>query len=177
MLIALSRAIRCRKGLAAVEFALIAPVLVILFLGVIELCDALTCRQKVTSVASTAADLVAQQSKVTDAEMSDIFDALNSIIFPYTTTTAKIRISSLIDDGNGGATVAWSDAQNMTALTQGTAVTVPSGLITSGGSVIRAEITYGYTSPTAKLITGTVTMSDTFYAKPRKVAQVSRVSS
>ena len=63
------------------------------------------------------------------------------------------------------------------ATVEGATVTVPSGLITSGGSVILAEINYGYGSPTAKLITGTVTMSDTFYARPRRVAQVARVNS
>jgi Flp pilus assembly protein TadG len=177
MMIRLARAWKSKSGLAAVEFALIAPVLVTLFLGVVELCDALTCRQKVTSVASTAADLIAQQKQVTNAEMSNVFNALNSIIFPYTTTTAKIRITSIIDDGKGGGKVGWSDAQNMSPLTVGTPVTVPAGLITTGGSVIRAEITYGYGSPTAKLITGTVTMSDTFYARPRKAAQIARVAS
>lgn len=168
---------RAKDGLAAIEFAFIAPVMATMFLGVVELCDGLTARQKVTSVASTAADLVAQQSKVTDAKKSDIFSALNAILYPYATTGAKIRITSIIDNGSGGGKVAWSDAQNTSPYSVGSAISVPSGLIVSGGSVILAEITYSYTSSTAKMFTTGVTMTDKFYSRPRKVSQISRTSS
>jgi hypothetical protein len=49
-------------------------------------------------------------------------------------------------------------------------VTVPTGLIVSGsgGSVILAEITYAYASPTTKVLTGTVSMANSFYAHPRR---------
>ncbi len=56
-------------------------------------------------------------------------------------------------------------------------MTVPSGLIPTGGSVILTEVTYTYTSPTTKLITGPITMTDTFYSRPRRVAQITRVHS
>jgi Flp pilus assembly protein TadG len=167
-----------KSGLAAIEFALLSPVLIALFFGTVELCSALTCHQKVTSLASTAADLVAQESEVTDADMTNIFAALNSIIYPYPSTGAKITISSIISNGSGGWKVAWSDAQNGTARAVGSSVTVPTGLVTSGDSVIYAEITYAYGSATSTYITGgTLNMTDTFWARPRKVAQISRVSS
>jgi len=167
-----------RSGLAAIEFALLSPVLIAFFFGTVELCSALTCHQKVTSVASTAADLVSQNSQITNADMTNIFAALNAIIYPYPSTGAKIVISSVISNGSGGWKVAWSDAQNGTARTVGSSVTVPTGLVTSGASVIYAEITYAYSSSTSKYITGgTLNMTDTFWARPRKVSQISRVAS
>ncbi len=51
-------------------------------------------------------------------------------------------------------------------------MTVPAGLITSGGSVIMAEITYQYTTPSQWLIKFPVTMNDTFYSHPRRVPQI-----
>ena len=48
---------------------------------------------------------------------------------------------------------------------------------TTGGSVIKAEVTYTYASSTAKMITGGLTMADTFYSRPRKVAQITRTAS
>ncbi len=173
----LRRLWRSQSGVSAVEFAFIAPVMVVMFLGTVELSDALSCRQKVTSVASTAADLVAQKTKVTDTDKANIFNALNSIIYPYPTTGAKIRITSIIDGGASGPKVAWSDAQNMTALSPGSSVSVPTGLVQTGGSVIRAEITYSFTSGTAKLVTNGISMTDTFYARPRKIAQIPRTAS
>lgn len=167
---------REKKGLAAIEFAFIAPVMISLFFGTVELCNALLCRQKVTNIASTAADLVAQDTQISTAQMSDVFSALNSIIYPYPTGPAKIVISSLVDNGHGAGTVAWSDAQNTPARAVGSTVNVPAGLITTGGSVILAEISYNYTSASTQFLKTPINMADSFYARPRKSATVTRVN-
>lgn len=170
---------RANGGLAATEFAMIAPLMLTIYFGVTELCDGFTANMKVTGVASSAADLVAQKKIITNADRNEIFAALNSLMYPYPTTpNMTIRISSLVDQGNGTVRVAWSDAQNTTARTVNSTVTIPNGLVTSGagGSVVLAEVTYGYASPAGKLIVGTYTMSDTFYSKPRQVAQIARTN-
>jgi len=161
---------KAQGGLAAVEFAFIAPVMIVMFFGTVELSAALDCRARVTSVASTAADLVAQETSVSTADMTNVFSALNAIIFPYASGPAKIVISSLVDNGHGAATVAWSNAQNATARTVGSTVTVPTGLIVSGsgGSVILAEISYAYSTATTVYLTGPLTMANSFYARPRR---------
>lgn len=171
----LTRYRKAKSGLAAVEFALIAPVLVVLFLGSVTLSNALIAREKVASVASSAADLVAQSTQISNSGMSDIFAALNALIFPYSTSNAKIVIASIVSDGNGGAKVAWSDAQNTAPYSVGQTVTVPNGLITPSGSVILAKIDYDYQSLVSGVVGNAFAMSDTFYARPRKTAQVSRV--
>jgi Flp pilus assembly protein TadG len=164
------------KGVMATEFALIAPIMISMYFGVTELSDGYTAKGKVTVVASTAADLTAQEAAVCDAEMNDIFAALGAIMFPYPTNNMKIKISSLIDDGNGGVKVAWSDAQNTTPRVVNSTVSIPSGLVTkgSGGSVIFAEVTYNYSSPAGYLIYGTIPLSDQFYLHPRRAAQIAR---
>ncbi|SRR5579885_1205648 len=166
--------LKAREGLAAIEFAFLAPVMLTMFFGTVELCNALLCRQKVTNIAATAADLVAQDTSVSDSQMNDIFSALNSIIYPYPSAGAQIIITSLTDDGHGGGTVAWSDAQNTTAHTVGSTMTVPAGVLVSGGSVILAEITYTYNSSSTQLLHSPITMTDSFYAKPRKSSTVAR---
>jgi Flp pilus assembly protein TadG len=176
MLKFLLRAMRAKDGLAAIEFVFIAPIMITMIFGTIEASSALNCSANVTEVASTAADLIAQESQVDNADMSNVFSALNSLLYPFPTSSAKIVITSVIDNGSGGGKVAWSDAQNATARSVGSAVSVPAGLITSGGSVILAEITYTYTSPSTYFMNLPLTMSNTFYARPRRVAQISRVS-
>ena len=168
-IIALSKA---RDGAAAIEFALLAPVMILMFFAVVELSAAVDCRTRVNNVASTAADLVAQETIVSSSDMTNVFAALNAIIYPFSSGAAKIVITSVVDNGSGGGKVAWSDAQNGTPRTVGSAVTVPTGLITTGGSVILAEITYSYVSPSTQFLTGTVTMSNSFYAHPRRSATV-----
>ncbi len=167
---------RATAGIAAVEFAMLAPILAAMFLGTIELSDALNCQQKVTGMASTAADLIAQETSVSNADMSNVFAAVNSIVYPYPTAGLKIVVSSIIDNGQGGAKVAWSSAQNTTARGVNSTLTVPAGVITSGGSVILVEVTYPYASPVSDYITGTVNMTSMFYARPRRSVTVARTS-
>ncbi len=177
MLRIFKRFAKARSGLAAVEFALIAPVMGVLLIGTIDVCNALACRNKVTMLAATGADLVAQVKTVATSDVSDVFDAMNAIIYPFP-GRPKVVITSILSDGNGEGTVDWSQAQDDTALTHGATVTLPSGLMpkdqcaADACSVILAQVSYDYSSPMGHFILGTVTMTDTFYAKPRRSAEV-----
>jgi Flp pilus assembly protein TadG len=172
MLKRLNEFLQARGGLAAVEFGLIAPLLVTMLLGSVEVTNMVMCDQKVESMASAASDLVAQKSSVSTSDVNDVFTATNTILYPYSTTTVSITITSIIQDPNNvnNAIVAWSNAQNATPHTVGTSMTVPAGLITAGGSVIYSEVRYSYTSPLTGLVTSTMTSN--FYSKPRAAAQV-----
>jgi hypothetical protein len=80
----------------------------------------------------------------------------------------------VIDNGNGTVKVAWSDAQIFTPRTVNSAVTIPAGLVTTGGSVIMAEVEYTYNSPAPHFFPNAVPMTDTYYLHPRKVEQIGR---
>lgn len=165
------------RGIAATEFASVAPVMLMLYFGVTELYDALIVKSKVTAVASPAADLVAQDKSITDPGMLDIFLALDAIMFPYPAADEQVVISSLVDAGSNKVKVAWSDGHNATARAVNSYVTIPDGLVVSGGggSVIMAEVTYSYHSPAGELIYGSIPITDKFYLRPRRVLQVARV--
>jgi Flp pilus assembly protein TadG len=170
-----------KSGLAAVEFAMLLPVMITLFFGVVEISMALSCRANVTNVASVAGDLVAQESAMTTSDMTNVFNAADAILYPYDTSVAKITVSSVEYDTSTqsltSGKVGWSCAKNATAKSTGTTVTLPTGLMTANSSVIVAEIVYNYTSPTTKFITGTKVMSNTFYTKPRRVAKITAPAS
>lgn len=175
--------LKAKDGLAAVEFAFVAPVLVTLMLGSVEISNALECRQKVTSLASSAADLVAQTATVSASDMTNIFNAVTAIMYPFTGTTS-IVISSVASDGNGGGIVVWSQAQNGTKLATGSSVSLSQQIMLSCNasgctncpknacSVIMAQISYSYISPIGKFLVGAVPMTDSFFARPRKSVSV-----
>ena len=121
-------------------------------------------------MAASAADLVAQESTISATQINDVFTAINAIVYPYPTTGAQIVLTSVKQNPNNGTqyVVDWSVAQNTTPRTKNTSVTIPTGLVTSGASVILAEIRYNYTPPSTSVIHSAFTMSDSFYARPRK---------
>ena len=165
---------RDKRGMAATEFAMFAPVMLALYFGVTELSDALMAKSKVTQAVSAAADLVAQDAIVTSAEVSDIFSAVNMVMYPFEAADTQIVISSVLYESPGQGKVDWSVAQNSGARSKGSFVSVPTGLLSVGTSLIFAEIKYTYTSPAGELIYGTILMDDQFYLRPRKVSAVGR---
>jgi len=191
------RAFRKNKdGMAAVEFALVLPVMLTIFFGVMEFSRALTARAAVTTLTSTVADLVAQEKNPTAGDMANVFDAAGKILYPFSTANATITVYSIVDTGNKSAAgkVAWSGTKPGAAPAKPAPPTPPAGskggeMISltnldkdgkatygGSGSVVLADVVYNYTSPTMEVLTKPIAMKNTYYSKPRSVAQVTKPS-
>jgi Flp pilus assembly protein TadG len=172
------KSIRAEKGgVAAIEFAFISPLIILIFFGLIELAEGVNCRARMENTASTVADLVAQAKNITDADRDNIFNAANTLMYPNP-PTIKIQVSSLVDDGtntNNGRIV-WTNhtANTTTPRVAGDVVQLDAGVITPGGSVIMSEVEYTYDSPLAFVLPTHKTMSSRFYSRPRRTTQVTR---
>ena len=165
---------RANKGISAVEFALIAPLMILIYFACIELSFMMVLDRKVTTSAASLGDLVARASTIDDDELDDIFQATRMIFQPNPIEDARMRISSLYDD-DGTVKVAWSDGYNMTAYGEDDVKIVPEDLVPDGGSVIFAEVEYDYESTLGYLFTTKKTLSDEFYLRPRRADYVARV--
>ncbi|MEE2878062.1 MAG: TadE/TadG family type IV pilus assembly protein [Pseudomonadota bacterium] len=163
-----------RQGISAIEFAIIAPVMVLVYFACIELSLMMVLDRKVTSSAAALGDLVARAATIDDDELDDILEATRMILEPNPVDDARIRISSLYDD-DGTVRVAWSDARNMAEWEEDKVVAVPSNLVPENGSVIFAQVEYDYESTLGYFITTTKVLSDEFYLRPRRVTHVARV--
>lgn len=173
----LNRLRRDRRGVSAVEFALIAPAMIACYFGMAEITQALLAERKAAHAASAIGDLVSQSSSVSSADITDIFMIASTIMSPYSTTSLKMRVSSLTADGAGTPKVDWSSASGLTALTTGATVTgVPTGIMTAGQSVVMSEVTYSYDSPVDVMMPNAVTFSRKFYLRPRKSDKVTKTN-
>lgn len=168
-------------GVAALEFALIAPFLLVLYMGAIEFSDALTVNRRVTLFTSAAADLVAQTETVNDDALGNVYDLAKAILYPYDTSKVSLVITSVEADEDNETTVDWSwskigagDAPAPHA--EGASFTLPGeGKLTHAfSSVIVVEVFYQYTSPVLWFIPDAITMSDTYYLRPRKSLKVEK---
>jgi len=171
-----SRFGRDRSGFSAVEFALVLPLMMLLFLGGTELGDALTIDRKVTHAASALGDLVAQSRTISDHDMDDILDAVTAIIAPYDQDKLRIRVTGVAIDSKGKATVAWSDARNDIPAVMGTAVSLPAGVGQPNSFVVATEVHYEYTPAYGYVMTGSFDLNHSFHLRPRAGDKVERVA-
>ena len=175
----LSCAARNRRGVSAIEFALIFPLLILLYVGAAETGNMLTIYRRTFQIASTAADLTAQVKTVSNADLADIVAASNSIMSPFATAPLRTVITSVVADNSNKTKVAWSYASNGAARGVNSAYQVPTGLTEAGSSVIVAEVTYAFTplvNMTKYFSPGSFTMSQTFYTRPRKSLTVTKTN-
>jgi len=163
---------RDKRGVSAVEFALIAPLMIGLYLGCAEISDGVGADRKVSLTAATLANLASQVSTISTSDMTNILNASSAIVAPYSPSKLKSVLSCLKIDSTGRATVAWSATLNGTARTSGQAVSIPSALAVPSSQLLFAEVSYAYTPTVGYTITGTLTLSDTMYMAPRITAPV-----
>jgi Flp pilus assembly protein TadG len=169
----LARLRRDHRGVSAVEFALIAPALIAFYFGLAEFTQAMMAERRASHVAASMGDLVAQSTQISDSTITDIFSIGTTIMSPFPTTSLKMRLSSVTANSSGTPKVDWSNGTGgLAALGTGATVTLPSGLVTAGQSVVMSEVTYVYDSPVDKFIPGTITFTKKFYLRPRKSDQV-----
>lgn len=161
-----------RRGNASVEFAFIAPVLLIFYFGVVEISLLLTADRKITAVAAAVGDLIAQTDETDAAEVNAIFDVAAAIMQPLASNAVEVRVTSLAMSLNGDVGVTWSRARNTPPLACNATVNVPAGVLTPGQSVIITEVSYTYAPPIGQMITGDIILSDMFFLRPRKSLQV-----
>lgn len=171
------------RGTFAIEFAFILPLMLILYVGAVEVSNTVTAWRRTDQVAYTVADLVAQARSLSASQIDNITAAASSILAPYSTDNLTIVLTSVVADKDNRPKVAWSCTNGHgSGRAKGSAVTLPVGLTEAGSSVIMAEVVYNYT-PLVKtkslfgLKFDNIPMSRTFYSRPRRSATVEKTDS
>jgi Flp pilus assembly protein TadG len=167
-----------RDGTAALEFALIFPVLLTLFLGSFEVTNLYMANLKLTAATEAAADLAAQTRAQTPnlapADIDSFNVAAGMVMTPYPRTALKLAFASVTYDASNNPLVLWHHEENSaTAITTGSLNSVLLKTLGSGtDSVIMVRAQYVYTSPIAFVLGQTYTFSDTAYNRPRYVPKL-----
>jgi Flp pilus assembly protein TadG len=170
---------RDRRGVSAVEFALIAPVLLLLYCGLAELTQAMMAQRRLNQVTAAIGDLVSQTSQVDANRLKDVFLIGQTIMAPFPTTTLRMCVVSVTADTKGKATVDWvalSNAPTNCPKQNDVVTDTPPGVLAASQSVIMARSSYAYDSPIKFVLPGATAMNRTFYLRPRKAGTVLKVN-
>jgi Flp pilus assembly protein TadG len=174
------------RGVAAVEFAAVLPVMLAMYLGTVEVSQGVSIDRKVTLLSRALSDLTAQAATVDNTELNNIFAAAATVLAPFPATNAQMVISSIVFDGTNPmpkAKVAWSEARGTGAVPRTRCdaelptTVIPTGIRLKDSSVIMAEIRLPYTPQIGYVLTGTITLGETTFMRPRLQTYVKRVLS
>jgi Flp pilus assembly protein TadG len=157
------------KGLAAVEFAMIIPIMAMLLVGTNEFSAGVAVDRKVTIMARTLSDLTSQNTTVTDTQLTNFFNAGKAIMTPYDSSPVQGTITELfINPTTLKARVQWSKGAN--ARSAGDIVEIPEALKISGTYLILSEVKYKYVPSVAWFINKVngITLTDISYTRPRQ---------
>ena len=161
-----------RDGVSAVEFAIVLPFMLLMYMGSVELGDGLAIKSKVTKTARTVTDLASQYVSIQASDMSTILGASSEVIAPYPSANMVVTVSEVTTNAQGQGTIAWSCSLNGTARTIGASATLPTNLQTANISLIWGEVTYPYTPQLGFVVTGTINLYENTYFYPRLVNSV-----
>ena len=174
--------LRDRSAIAATEFALIVPIMLVMFFGTVEFSSGVAVDRKVTLVARTLSDLTSQAGPpVDDNYLQNVFTASIAILPPYPAAPTKAQLSEIYIDSNKIATIQWSKAATIgsgattatlanSTRNAGDIVTVPPDLSVAKTYLIFSETSYLYTPTVGYVMSYSgVTLSDVAYTRPRQV--------
>jgi Flp pilus assembly protein TadG len=177
---ALRRLVGENRGVSAVEFALIAPLMISLYFGCAEISDAIAVDRKVSLIAGTLANLTASCSDsntnagsctnniLSTTEINNIFAASSAIMSPYSGGPLKMSLSCIAIDSTGKVTVAWSVPYNGgTKLTDFTFGSGESALKVNSTQLLYAKVSYAYTPLVGTTFIPNLTLSDHMFMTPR----------
>lgn len=178
-----------RRGVAAIEFAFIVPVLLVMYFVTMEASQAIETSKKVSRIGSMVADLVTQQNTITKADLDAIMKIGTSTLQPYNRSTPKIIITAIqvTTDPTPKVQVVWSRKLDKGASSADAAknsiTTVPTALKIAGTFLVRVEsdlayqpiITWSADSQERLGLTSAfshISMGETYYLRPRRSTTV-----
>lgn len=164
------------EGVAAIEFAFIAPLMLVMYVGTMEISNAVSANRKLSRVSSTVGDLLTQSECYTQSTLDDIVKVAEDIMYPYD-NTLSIQLNGVLTE-SGVSEVQWSRAWGlMTPLADGTEYVVPDKIKIDGNFLVAAKITMSYTpaigwittdkKSTIKKTSSALDMSEEMFLRPR----------
>jgi Flp pilus assembly protein TadG len=149
-----------------IEFALVFPIMLIMFIGLVEFGEAFSIDRKINNAASTVSDLVSQESSVNNAKLADMATVATELLKPYRAAPLVLRVTSVVADAQNRTTVAWTYPATG-GPTVGAAYVLPRAALTeANSSIIVAQTSYAFT-PTLGYFIGSITLTGNAYFRPR----------
>lgn len=170
---------RNEDGVAAIEFAFIAPAMLFMYFGLLEVSLTVGADRKISHATNVAADLVTQVTTVDKTDMEDVLEATLAVMNIKPSNRGKVTIEilsyqMLADPGNTRQRIGYARLgpaiQKGGPATYDPAAIKPRFISTASGTVI-ARVNYKHSMVTAEYF-DEIVLHETFLLRPRASAAV-----
>jgi Flp pilus assembly protein TadG len=173
------------RGVSAVEFAMIIPLMFLMFFGMLDVSNGFAVDRKVSQISQGMADLASRYTTLAETDVSNFFIIAGAMVTPYDKTQLKATISQVyIDPASKTAKIVWSRGDQKKDV--GTVVSVPTNLIVKDANgnylanqyLILGEANYKYVPTIGWVVPkGGLTLTDAMFTRPRQTSCVVMVTS
>ena len=170
------RFIASTRGVAAVEFALILPMMLLLLLASFDAGNGIAIYMKARAATAVLADISNQYKTIHDSDMQQILGATSVVLTPYSSSPVVVVVSQLQITASGAATVSWSNTLNGVARSVGSSLTIPTAFTPINSYLIFSEVSYTFTPLFGYFTKAPITFKENLYTVPRSSASISRIS-
>ena len=172
-----SRFARDENGIAAIEFAFIAPIMLFMYFGMAEVATAISVDRRISHSANVAGDLATQSETISTDQMTEIMTAtmlvmgipdnkLNDITVEIA-SYARAADDSIIR--NGVATLKGANGKDLPTFD---AASLDERILSNSSGVVVARVNYIYEPLKLRYMPSDFNISETFMLKPRQSANV-----
>lgn len=155
--------LNAQSGVAAIEFAFILPVMLLLYFGMMDLTTLVVDNRKVTTISSAVADLTAQnRTTVLKPQVTDYMQVANMVLNPMPADGVTVRVFGYRNQG-GTATKMWETSNGSgPGCTTTPDTTGFSNLMTAGNDLVVAQTCMSYTPYVANFLGKSILGATTF---------------
>ncbi len=161
-----------RDAVAAVEAALIFPILLTLLLGTYDMGNAILSDQKVIRASMVTGDLVTRERSVSDADIEEAIQGGELALAPLNTSTYGVDIVSIRFDENAVAEIVWRETRNMSPNPD--VLEAVATLAEANSGVVMVTVQYEFTPLFSDFVIGDIAMQETAFTRGRKTSVVTK---
>ena len=162
--------VKKQDGFAAVEVAMLFPILFALIMGIYDLGQALTINQKTVTASQVIGDLITRNESVNVALIDDIINAGELALTPYPLTDFGYDIMSVEFDEDGDPFVLWRTTEKMNENDDSLADTIDLG--GPGEGVVVVTIQNRYKPYFSGFVVDEINMEEISFLRGRRSATV-----
>ncbi len=163
---------RSEEGMAAVEAAIIFPVMLVMLMGVYDLGNAILANQKTIRASQVVADLIARQNIVSNADIADAVEAGRLAFEPIDSSSFGVDIVSIRFDDDAASEIVWRETVNMTPVPN--PLGAVSALEDSNEGVVMVSVVYEFTPLFAKFAVSSFGMREVGFSRGRNSPVINR---